>query len=952
MVIYRNIFPLFLLVSLSIHSQKIDSTYVANADFEARDLRYEGKFEQAYKITNDLLVKLKKYNASSKYFALTYYTKSRIELDLGKYDLAYNSSQKALKIYLERSDSTGLAQIYNVIGVYHYFENNLDSTLLYYEKSYDLKKRLDFNNEEKAVSAYNIAMVYEDTGRHDEAMKLYLETEKYLLPKKEELTFLSDVYIGIAHIYKYKQDFDQAEKYADKAMDIGLKTYGEFNANMTFVYTSYANILISKKKYKEGIDLIKKGLEIRKKNYGLYHKWTCESYTDLAEAYELDKQFSLAEGNFKKSIEIGKITHSELYLADAKSALAYMYCDRNTNNAQAEKLLLEALKVYNKIYGKQNDIITEVYYYLAKNAKNRNEEKAFSNYIDQAYIAGNYEPYQLDKIVAPFEVLKTLGLHSEWIKQEYDKSEYLELLYNKYILIDKQIDLIKFLQNNYSSEISKISLANDYREVFENGLQTCWILYQKTQDKKYLEKAFELSETNRNSTLLEGLQDSKFKLFGAVPKNLMYIETQLKQELERVKMNLYYEKGSENPNKENLSDLIHNRVEISKKLDSLHESLYKNYPKYANLKYMDKNISITEVQDNLDDSTQLITYFLGENDLFSFTITKNKIVFLKGDIVKSLTKEIDSLKINLVQKKDVINFTKKLYLYLLGQQMDRKKNNLVIIPDNILNYIPFEILQNDKNKYLIENFDISYSGSVHLFLELKNDYFKYSLPNYWAGFSPKYEEDEMLSSNADEITEIADMVEGDSYIGKNSTKENFFKNYRKNSILHFAMHAEIDNNNPLYNKLIFSDGNLTASEIYVSNIKANLAILSACNTGFGKLEKGEGVMSMARAFNYAGVPAIIMSLWKVPDKETKNIMVRFYENLKKGETKSKALKNAKLSYLNATNDENLKHPYYWSGFVLNGNTDTLAPDTSKKNYYYFGAMAFIGLIFLVIKRKK
>ena len=109
---------------------------------------------------------------------------------------------------------------------------------------------------------------------------------------------------------------------------------------------------------------------------------------------------------------------------------------------------------------------------------------------------------------------------------------------------------------------------------------------------------------------------------------------------------------------------------------------------------------------------------------------------------------------------------------------------------------------------------------------------------------------------------------------------------------------------------------------------------------------------MARAFNYAGVPAIIMSLWKVPDKETKNIMVRFYENLKKGETKSKALKNAKLSYLNVINDENLKHPYYWSGFVLNGNTEALVPVKSQKNYYYFGAIVFIGLLFLVIKRKR
>ncbi len=952
MVSFRKIFLLFLLLPLSVLSQKIDSAYVALKNQEVGALRYEGEFEQAYIKSNDLLNELKKNNANSLLFAGTYFTKSRIEIELGKYDLAFDSSKKALDIYLKSSDSLGLSQVYNLFGVYYYFQNELDSTLTYYLKSYEIKKKLDIDYQEMAISAYNIAMVYEDIGRTEEAMELYLETEKYLLKQKGYLTFLSDVYIGIAHIYKYKQDFDQAEKYADKAMDVGLKTYGEYNPHMTFVYTSYANILISKNKYKEGIELLKKGLEIRKKTYGLNHKWTCESYTSLAKAYKLDGQIELAEENFKKSIEIGKHTHSNLYLANARAALGFMYCDENTNNEIAEKLLNEALEEYLKIYGSQNDIIAEVYYYLAKNAMNRDEEKAFLYRLHQAYIAGNYTDNELDKIIAPFDVLKSLGLQSDWLKRAYDKNENIELLLEKFDLIDKQIDLIKFLQKNYASEISKISLANDYHEVFEKELNTCWVLYQKTKDRKYLEKAFELFETNRNSTLLEGLQDSKYKLFGAIPEGLLLFENQLKHTLAKVKMDLYYEKDSGEPDKEMLSNLITNRAEISRRLDSLHKVFNTNYPNYANLKYQDKTIHIAEVQKILDDDTQLMTYFLGENDLYTFTITKNKIVFFKGDIVKSLSAEIDSLKANLVAKKDIIKSTKKLYLYLLSQQIDANKKNLVIVPDNILNYIPFEILQNEENAYLIENFDISYIGSVHLFLELKNDYFKYSLPNYWAGFSPVYDEGESLSSNTNEITEIANLVKGNSFVGKNSSKENFFKNYRNNSILHFAMHAEIDNNNPLYNKLIFSDGDLTASEIYIADIKANLAVLSACNTGFGKLEKGEGVMSMARAFNYAGVPSIIMSLWRVPDKETKDIMVQFYKNLKEGETKSKALKNAKLAYLNTTKDANLKHPYYWSGFVLNGNTDSLSPKTSKKNLYCVGGVAFIGLMFLLIKLKK
>lgn len=943
---------LFILFPLFIFSQKIDSSYVASINYDISILRYDGKFEKAYKKSNALLLELQQNNSNEKFFANTYFMKARIEIELGKYDYAFESCQKALAIYLKNADSIGLAKIHNVIGVYYYYQNNLDSTLVNYLKSYNLKKKLDFPIHEMAVSAYNIAMVYEDTGMQDEAMELYFESEKYLIQNKDFKSFLSDVYIGIAHIYKYKQDFDRAEEFADKAMDVGLQSYGEFNPNMTFVYTAYSNILISKEKYKEAIELVKKGLAIREKNYGKYHKWTCESYSDLGEVYELDGQIDLAEENFKKAIEIGKATKSNLYLANAKNALGSMYCDQNNNNKIADLLLKESLVEFKNIYGQQNDIIAEVYYRLAKNAMNRNDNESFFSYLNEAYTAGNYDALQLDKTIAPFEVLKSLSLQSAWLNQEYDKSSSTGLMEKNYDLIDEQISLIKFLQKNYASEIFKISLANDYREVFEKGLNTCWVLFQKTKDKKYMEKAFEISETNRNTTLLAGLQESKFKQYGNVPSNLLLFENQIKHTLAKVKMDLYYAKSSADPDKEELGKLIHKRGEINKTLDSLHKVFYNNYPKYANLKYEDKIINISDVQNNLDKDTQLITYFLGDSNLYSFTITKDKIVLLKGDVVQKISKEIDIISAALVNKRDVSGSSKKLYLYLLGQQIESDKRKAVIIPDNILNYIPFEILQNDSNKYLIEEFTVSYSGSVHLFLELQNDFFKYSLPNYWAGFSSNYNPDETLSSNNNEVSEISKMLNGNAFVGKKSTKENFFKNHRNNSILHFAMHAEIDNDNPLYNKLIFTDGNLTSSEIYASNLKANLAVLSACNTGFGKLEKGEGVMSMARAFNYAGVPSIIMSLWKVPDKETKKVMVSFYKHLNKGETKSTALKNAKLDYLSSTDDENLKHPYYWSGFVLNGNTDILVSIPSNRKWYYFGAVILMGLAIVLIKFKK
>jgi len=137
------------------------------------------------------------------------------------------------------------------------------------------------------------------------------------------------------------------------------------------------------------------------------------------------------------------------------------------------------------------------------------------------------------------------------------------------------------------------------------------------------------------------------------------------------------------------------------------------------------------------------------------------------------------------------------------------------------------------------------------------------------------------------------------------------------------MHAELNNVNAEFSNLNFSSNEesekLFVSELYGVSINADLAVLSACNTGVGNYKKGEGLMNISRAFTYSGVPSLVASQWRVPDNTTAGIMVSFYTNLKNGMAKNEALQQAKLSYLDTTDDELLKHPYYWAGFVVSGN---------------------------------
>ena len=131
-----------------------------------------------------------------------------------------------------------------------------------------------------------------------------------------------------------------------------------------------------------------------------------------------------------------------------------------------------------------------------------------------------------------------------------------------------------------------------------------------------------------------------------------------------------------------------------------------------------------------------------------------------------------------------------------------------------------------------------------------------------------------------------------------------------------------------------------------------MAVLSACNTGYGKLIKGEGIMSLARAFSYAGCPSVVMSHWQVDDKSTSELMELFYKELSEGKAKDEALRLAKLEYLKHSNITT-SHPFYWSSFVVIGSTN---PITETRNNSWsiivIIVMLLLGISIYLLKKKK
>lgn len=211
-----------------------------------------------------------------------------------------------------------------------------------------------------------------------------------------------------------------------------------------------------------------------------------------------------------------------------------------------------------------------------------------------------------------------------------------------------------------------------------------------------------------------------------------------------------------------------------------------------------------------------------------------------------------------------------------------------------------------------------------------------------------------------ELQNVSEFVQSRIYLKSDATEDAFKENAGRFGIIHLATHVILDDKEPLYSKFVFSrnpnsdeDGFLNLYELYNMKLHANMAVLSACYTGTGKEVKGEGMMSLARGFAYAGCPSVVMSLWAIDDKSTAILVSRFYEGLAQGRSKDAALRDAKLSFIKSR-DPVLSNPYYWAGLVTIGNTDPikLMPPGDDGGYWFFGVALVISVVTFFTLQKK
>ncbi|WP_240475264.1 CHAT domain-containing protein [Flavobacterium reichenbachii] len=496
------------------------------------------------------------------------------------------------------------------------------------------------------------------------------------------------------------------------------------------------------------------------------------------------------------------------------------------------------------------------------------------------------------------------------------------------------------LMNSLIYENSKILMQLRSRNRTEKCILIYNELFKKEGKTHYLEEAFELAERTKSGILQR--YRSNIKSASAEEKQLLH---------ELQNLNNAILKEQQKGDSADISKIN----QFIKKENELMISLKKIQLK--NLDYLPEKSDLKALFSKLeDDKAMMVYYFMGFDNQYYFTLQNNTIQLNLLNTthvsIPKIVQFVDYFNSPDAITNDIAGYQKcgKDVFNILKLPNNSVYQNLIIVPDGILNFLPFEALITQESKttnfakmhYLLNDFKIAYNLSANIYLSSKP---VSRLEKTVLGVFPVFEGTPFeLSYSKKELEAIRSNFNGKYLENSDASYQNFKNNAAAYSILHLSTHASSgDIETPASIK--FYDQEILYSELYNLHINPDLVVLSACETGIGKLYKAEGAMSVARGFQFAGAQNLLFSLWKVNDYTTSVFMTDFYKNIKNNGSFFEANTKAKLDYLNDKAISNVKKsPYYWSSFVYYG---SISSEEKSGNYIYY-AISFLILIGLFL----
>ncbi|GAB2484009.1 CHAT domain-containing protein [Algoriphagus taiwanensis] len=505
--------------------------------------------------------------------------------------------------------------------------------------------------------------------------------------------------------------------------------------------------------------------------------------------------------------------------------------------------------------------------------------------------------------------------------------------------LNEVISQVETLKRDQTGLINSVSVLTEVKPLIEESLFLAWTFQGKEKDKSKVwgDLAIRLMEIQRKVVYEQGRGEELVKMWEEKDKRSWQIT---RQSLAEVRIKIAGIQQGQNSDKSKLLDWYEEEDSLLNLLSTI-ESKMKS-PKESGL---DSDV-IQRILSDLKEGQGLISFFLGEESIFYWIGDSKGSSFgyldHSADRILDLTSWVGQIK-NPVRSGSLPDLWVEDWI----PGFSSSYQSLTVVPDGLLCQVPFEVFKLKDQKPLIENTTVRYIPSFQVLQKRPIDH----LEKDWMGFAPSYKL-RSLPGNREEVTQLSRLTGGEAYFDSAASKANFLNKAPRAGLIHLAVHGELDGISPNFSRLWFGDEEeetLTALEIFEMPLDAELAVLSACNSGVGDEQFGNGLLSLAYSFMVAGTQSTVMSLWEVPDRETGILMEAFYQRLKEGNRKDEALRLAKLDYLSQVNDPALADPYFWAGFVILGDSE---PVYSKSFAWIWISMILIILAVGMIWRQK
>lgn len=875
-------------------------SYIACLNAIASVYYYQRDYIEASEVAQKALSIGKKYGLEQSHnYSVAIVIKSYSVESMGDYEESIQLQKEALKLMEEKGDNReAIALTQEGIGVSYFSKGDYQMAVSYFEQALQIHSLIDAG-ETLHFNARNLMFIgdcYKDQGQVQQALNYYLQSLEIhqKLPRDqfyEQTERL--VYKGLVEVYTQLEDRAKATHYIDKAVAIHEKYPGLLMAYQS--YLSFGKFYLEEEAFDKAQVYFKTAQAEAHEEYKLYERHPSMALTEAAmgDLYVEKKQWTTAFQHYQKALDL--------------ISLDFESTDEWLNPKVGQ--LADKLAGFEILQAKANAL----YGYSA------------SKKGDLAALKKALETFQL------------IG------------------------------QLIRNVRQGYLIDDTKFAFAEKVLPVYEQAIEVSLELHSLTRDVSYLEQAFLFAEANKAETLYESITNERAKSLSDIPDTLLAKERSIRTALAYNEKTLLEEQQKKEADQQYIETLRSRIFKLKEQYLAISQQLETDYPSYFKMKAEVEALTLTSVRALLDEGMALIEYMIGEKSSYAFFITEEDIkVYSIGAAAAQLSDQVLLLREHvsyppayeesLEDYQVFVQTANDLYTALLEEGLNQLKgsiNRLVIIPDASLSNLPFELLLTQSVggsrinytpghlSYLLKEYAICYQYSARLMSLHGRPTNKELAKHNFIGFAPDFGDAQAQASrscnenglsslrfNQEEVSKITQLLGGKACLGSDAHLEQFLKEAPDYKIVHLATHACVNEQEAALNRIFFTDSNFSQHELNTLQLNAELVVLSACNTGVGKLLKGEGVMSLARGFMQAGGNSLLTSLWAVDDYATAVQMVAYYENLMAGLPKDIALREAKLAYLNQVDPE-FAHPFYWSAFVQFGNADGIVEAKSR-----------------------